>query len=144
MAAGSVLTGLGFGFAFVGRQYPITVGTKKFRIDLLFHHFKLHRFVVIELKTTEAHPSHLGQLGFCVGTVDRFLRDPERDARTLGNLIAESRDETTVEFALQLQNQPLAVSTYAALPSGVRELMPSSDDLSRIAREALHPTPGSD
>ncbi|MFI5749921.1 PDDEXK nuclease domain-containing protein [Streptomyces sp. NPDC051644] len=93
MAAGSVLTGLGFGFAFVGRQYPITVGTKKFRIDLLFHHFKLHRFVVIELKTTEAHPSHLGQLGFCVGAVDRFLRDPERDARTLGNLIAESRDE---------------------------------------------------
>lgn len=103
--------------------------------------FRLHRFVVIELKTTKAHPSHLGQLSFCVGAVDRFLRDPERDDQTLGILIAESQDETTVEFALQLQNQPLAVSTYAALPSRVRELMPSSDDLSRIAREALHPTP---
>ncbi|MFD6276533.1 YhcG family protein [Streptomyces sp. NPDC060209] len=132
------LTELGFGFAFVGRQYPITVGTKEFRIDLLFYHFKLHRFVVVELKTTEAQPSHLGQLGFYVGAVERLLRDPERDDRTLGILIAESKDETIVEFALQSQNQPLAVSTYAGLPPGVRELMPSSDDLSRIAHEVLH------
>ncbi|WP_405664714.1 PDDEXK nuclease domain-containing protein [Streptomyces sp. NBC_01166] len=131
------LTELGFGFAFVGRQYPLTVGDTEFRIDLLFYHFRLHRFVVIELKTTKAHPSHLGQLSFYVTAVDRLLRDPERDDRTLGILIAESQDETTVEFALQSQNQPLAVSTYASLPSRVRELMPTSDDLSRIAREVL-------
>ncbi|MER6607556.1 hypothetical protein ABT282_16965 [Streptomyces sp. NPDC000927] len=42
-----------------------------------------------------------------------------------------------MEFALQPQNQPLAVSTYAPLPPGVRELMPSSEDLSRVTREAL-------
>ncbi|MFJ4837943.1 YhcG family protein [Streptomyces sp. NPDC088746] len=132
------LTELGFGFAFVGRQYPLTVGDTEFRIDLLFYHFRLHRFVVIELKTTKAHPSHLGQLSFYVTAVDRLLRDPERDDRTLGILIAESKDETVVEFALQSQNEPLAVSTYAALPSRVRELMPSSDDLSRIAQEVLH------
>lgn len=132
------LTELGFGFAFVGRQYPLTVGDTEFRIDLLFYHFKLHRFVVVELKTTRAHPSHLGQLGFYVTAVDRLLRDPERDDRTLGILIAESKDETVVEFALQSQNQPLAVSAYAALPPGVRELMPSSEDLSRITHEVLH------
>ncbi|MFJ6848963.1 YhcG family protein [Streptomyces sp. NPDC091271] len=132
------LTELGFGFAFVGRQYPLTVGDTEFRIDLLFYHFRLHRFVVIELKTTKAHPSHLGQLSFYVTAVDRLLRDPERDDRTLGILIAESKDETVVEFALQSQNEPLAVCTYAALPSRVRELMPSSDDLSRIAQEVLH------
>lgn len=132
------LTELGFGFAFVGRQYPITVGDTEFRIDLLFYHFRLHRFVVVELKTTKVQPSHLGQLSFYVTAVDRLLRDPDRDDRTLGILIAESQDETTVEFALQSQNQPLAVSTYAALPSRVRELMPTSEDLSRIAREVLH------
>ncbi|MFD3610532.1 YhcG family protein [Streptomyces atroolivaceus] len=132
------LTELGFGFAFVGRQYPITVGDTEFRIDLLFHHFRLHRFVVVELKTTKVRPSHLGQLSFYVTAVDRLLRDPDRDDRTLGILIAESQDETTVEFALQSQNQPLAVSTYAALPSRVRELMPTPEDLSRIAREVLH------
>lgn len=35
------LTELGVGFAFVGRQYPISVGAEEFRIDLLFYHFKL-------------------------------------------------------------------------------------------------------
>ncbi|MFC8591033.1 PDDEXK nuclease domain-containing protein [Streptomyces atroolivaceus] len=94
------LTELGFGFAFVGRQYPITVGDTEFRIDLLFYHFRLHRFVVVELKTTKVQPSHLGQLSFYVTAVDRLLRDPDRDDRTLGILIAESQDETTVEFAL--------------------------------------------
>ncbi|MEU8709333.1 PDDEXK nuclease domain-containing protein [Streptomyces sp. NPDC048565] len=138
------LTELGFGFAFVGRQYPITVGDTEFRIDLLFYHFRLHRFVVVELKTTKAQPSHLGQLSFYVTAVDRLIRDPERDDQTLGILIAESQDTTTVEFALQSQNQPLAVSTYAALPSRVRELMPSSDDLSRIAHEVLHRGAGAD
>lgn len=132
------LTERGFGFAFVGRQYPLTVGDTEFRIDLLFYHFRLHRFVVVELKTTKAQPSHLGQLSFYVTAVDRLLRDPERDDRTLGILIAESKDETVVEFALQSQNEPLAVSTYAGLPSRVRALMPSSDDLSRIAQEVLH------
>ncbi|WP_327329569.1 PDDEXK nuclease domain-containing protein [Streptomyces sp. NBC_01208] len=136
------LTELGFGFAFVGRQYPLTVGDTEFRIDLLFYHFRLHRFVVVELKTTRAHPSHLGQLSFYVTAVDRLLRDPERDDRTLGILIAESQDATTVEFALRSQNQPLAVSTYAGLPPGVRALMPTTDDLSRIAREVLHGGPG--
>ncbi|MFE3253583.1 YhcG family protein [Streptomyces sp. NPDC059209] len=138
------LTELGFGFAFVGRQYPITVGTKEFRMDLLFYHFKLHRFVVIELKTTEAQPAHLGQLGFYVGAVDAFLRDPDRDDDTIGILIAESRDRASVEFALQLQNQPLAVGTYAGLPDKVKELMPSAEDLSRIADKVLHPEADND
>lgn len=132
------LTELGVGFAFVGRQYPISVGAEEFRIDLLFYHFKLHRFVVIELKTTKAQPAHLGQLAFYVGAVDSFVRDPERHDQTIGILIAESRDKATVEFALNLQNQPLAVCTYAALPERVRKLMPSAEDLSRIADQVLH------
>ncbi|WP_335935377.1 DUF1016 N-terminal domain-containing protein [Streptomyces sp. PTD5-9] len=71
-------------------------------------------------------------------------RDPERDDQTLGILVAESRDETIVEFALQLRNQPLAVSPYATLPPGVRELMPTSEDLFRVARQALRPDGNAD
>ncbi|MEU0696083.1 hypothetical protein ABZ349_19110 [Streptomyces niveus] len=36
-------------------------------------------------------------------------------------------------------NQPLAVGTYAGLPDKVKELMPSAEDLSRIADKVLHP-----
>ncbi|MEV6133559.1 hypothetical protein AB0M05_43305 [Streptomyces violaceusniger] len=55
----------------------------------------------------------------------------------LGILIAKSRDKGTIEYALRSDNAPLAVSTCAALPPHVRELMPSAEDLSRIADDIL-------
>ncbi|MGW7412632.1 PDDEXK nuclease domain-containing protein [Streptomyces sp. NPDC054863] len=131
------LTELGVGFAFVGRQYPIVVGDTEFRIDLLFYHCRLHCYVVLELKTKRAHPEHFGQLGFYVSVVDDRLRDKEVDGPTLGILIAESRDRSIVEYALRGYSQPLAVSTYAGLPQQMRELLPSTEDLSRVADKVL-------
>jgi predicted nuclease of restriction endonuclease-like (RecB) superfamily len=84
------LTELGVGFAFVGRQYPVIIGGDEYRIDLLFYHLKLHRYVVVELKTKEARPEHIGKLGFYFGVVDRLVRDPERDDATLGILSARA------------------------------------------------------
>jgi len=46
---------LGVGFAFVGRQYRVTVGDEDFYIDLLFYHLELRAFVVIELLCAAAH-----------------------------------------------------------------------------------------
>lgn len=135
------LTELRVGFAFVGRQYPIVVGDSDYRIDLLFYHCKLHCYVVLELKTCKARAEHFGQLGFYVSVVDDLVRDKERDEPTLGILIAESRDRAMVEYALRGYNTPLAVSTYAGLPEGVRELLPSAEDLSRIADHVLNATP---
>ncbi|MFE7265507.1 hypothetical protein ACFU9B_26055 [Streptomyces sp. NPDC057592] len=57
---------------------------------------------------------------------------------TIGILIAESRDRSMVEYALRGHNQPLAVGTYAGLPDRVRELLPSAEDLSRIADGVLN------
>ncbi|MET9975521.1 YhcG family protein [Streptomyces microflavus] len=138
------LTELGVGFAFVGRQYPIVVGDSEYRIDLLFYHCKLHCYVVLELKTRKARAEHFGQLGFYVSVVDDLVRDKERDEPTLGILIAESRDRAMVEYALRGYNTPLAVSTYAGLPEGVRQLLPSAEDLSRIADGVLNAPAPSD
>ncbi|MET9656891.1 PDDEXK nuclease domain-containing protein [Streptomyces sp. NPDC006510] len=132
------LTEPGVGFAFVGRQYPVVVGDSEYRIDLLFYHCKLHCYVVLELKTRKAHPEHFGQLGLYVSVVDDLVRDKELDGPTVGILIAESRDRSMVEHALRGYNQPPAVSTYAGLPDRVRELLPSAEDLSRIADGALN------
>ncbi|GAH13928.1 unnamed protein product, partial [marine sediment metagenome] len=41
---------LGAGFAFVGRQYHVEVSDRDFYLDLLFYHFKLRCFIVVELK----------------------------------------------------------------------------------------------
>ncbi|MFT9477607.1 hypothetical protein [Streptomyces sp. 11-1-2] len=60
-----------------------------------------------------------------------------RPRPTLGILIAKSRGKGTIEYALRSNNAPFAVSTYAALPPHVRELMPSAEDLFRIADDVL-------
>lgn len=48
---------------------------------------------IVELKTKEARPEHIGKLGFYVGVVDRLVRDPERDDATLGILIGASHNQ---------------------------------------------------
>jgi len=48
---------LGTGFAFVGRQVALEVGKQDFKIDLLFYHFGLRCFVVVELKAVDFEPS---------------------------------------------------------------------------------------
>jgi predicted nuclease of restriction endonuclease-like (RecB) superfamily len=46
----SFLLELGIGFSFVGSQYPIEVDGVNYKLDLLFYHFRLRSFVIIELK----------------------------------------------------------------------------------------------
>ncbi len=128
---------LGVGFAFVGRQFPLQVGSQQFRMDLLFYHLRLHRYVVIELKIGRAEPEHLGKLGFYTAVVDDKVRDPERDDATLGILIAAHRDEDVVQYSLRGTNQPLAVTTYNTLPAELRPLLPSPEDLARVTHEVL-------
>ncbi|MFD7985613.1 YhcG family protein [Kitasatospora indigofera] len=128
---------LGVGFAFVGRQYPLQVGSQQFKMDLLFYHLRLHRYVVVELKIGRAQPEHLGKLGFYTAVVDDKVRDPERDDATLGILIAAHRDEDVVQYSLRGTNQPLAVTTYQTLPAELRPLLPSPEDLARVTHEVL-------
>lgn len=128
---------LGVGFAFMGRQYPLKVGAQEFRMDLLFYHARLHRYVVIELKIDRAQPEHLGKLGFYTAVVDDKIRDPQRDDPTLGILIAAHRDEEVVQYSLRGTSRPLAVTTYQTLPAEFRPLLPSPEDLTRVTREVL-------
>jgi len=58
----SFLVELGQGFAFVGRQYHLEVGSKDYYIDLLFYHIKLRCYIVIELKAREFDPRDAGQI----------------------------------------------------------------------------------
>ncbi|MER5637390.1 PDDEXK nuclease domain-containing protein [Kitasatospora sp. NPDC002227] len=128
---------LGVGFAFVGRQYPLQVGRQEFRMDLLFYHLRLHRYVVIELKTGPAQPAHVGQLAFYTAVVDDKVRDPERDDATLGILIAADRDQEVVQYSLSGTTQPMAVSTYETLPPAMRELLPTGEELAKVTHDVL-------
>ena len=53
---------LGKGFAFVARQYRISLRNKHFSIDLVFYHRILKCFVLIDLKTKKVSHGDIGQM----------------------------------------------------------------------------------
>ena len=133
------LAELGSGFAFVGRQYKLSVGSSDYFIDLLFYHLGLRRFIVFELKAVAAQPEHVGKLNFYVNVVDDLLRRPEHgDGSTIGILLAADRDDIAVQYSLRGLTTPLAISTYTnyrALPDEVRPALPSAADLAEVVRD---------
>jgi predicted nuclease of restriction endonuclease-like (RecB) superfamily len=121
---------LGKGFAYLGRQFSLNVGSKEFKTDLLFYHTKLKRYIVIELKVTEFEPEFLGKLNFYLTAIDRLVKSDD-DKPTIGILLCKSKDNVVVDFTLQDINKPLGVSefTYTELPENIREALPTVEQL---------------
>ena len=120
------LAEFGPGFAFVGRQYRLTVGDTDWHIDLLLYHVPSDRYVVCELKAGKFLPEQLGQLGFYVAAVNDMVKLP-RQAPTVGILVCGSKDDRTVRYALDGSSQPIAVTsyTYESLPPEEKAALPS-------------------
>lgn len=122
---------LGEGFAFVGRQYPITVSEQDYYIDLLFYHLTLRAFVVIELKRGEFKPEHAGKMNFYCSVVDEKLRH-STDQPTIGLLLCQTKDRILAEYALRGIQKPIGVSDYEltrALPEDLKSSLPSIEEI---------------
>lgn len=134
---------LGQGFAFVGRQYPLTVGDNDFYIDLLFYHLKLRAFVVIELKRGDFKPEYAGKLNFYCNVVDDTLRHPQ-DAPTIGLMLCQSQDKVLAEYALRGIDKPIGIASYEltrALPATLQSVLPSIESIeAELSAPAAAPT----
>ena len=122
---------LGNGFAFVGREYRIEIGTTENFIDMLFYHTRLHCYVVVEVKVTEFESSYAGQLGTYVVAVNHQLKT-EKDEPTLGLLVCKSKDDIKAQYALESSSQPLGVSAYELsklIPENFKGSLPSIDEI---------------
>jgi len=122
---------LGKGFAFVSRQYHLTVAHKDYYIDLLFYHIHLKCYVVIELKNTSFQPEYAGKLNFYLSAVDDSLKTNE-DQPTIGILLCREKNNIEVEFALRGMSQPMGVSEIEltdVLPDQLKSSMPSIEEL---------------
>ena len=124
------LTHLGRGFAYVGRQFRLTVGDSDFFLDLLFFNTELNCYVVFELKVRDFAPGDAGQLGFYVVAIERELRRAHHNP-TIGVLLVPGKDDVVVEYAPASIASPLAVAAYTAqeLPAGVREVLPAAAEI---------------
>lgn len=106
-----VLIELGTGFAFVARQYRVEVDGEEFIIDLLFYHFKLKRFVVVELKSGPFKPEYAGKMSFYLAAIDAQLKQP-KDAPSIGMILCKTKKKLMVEYTLQESRRPIGVATY--------------------------------
>lgn len=128
---------LGNGFAFVGREYRIEIGSTENFIDMLFYHIRLHCYVVVEVKVTEFESSYAGQLGTYVVAVNHQLKT-EKDESTLGLLVCKSKDDIKAQYALEASSQPLGVSAYELsklIPENFKGSLPSIDEIESELRE---------
>ena len=122
---------LGVGFAFVGSQYPLEVGGEDFKLDLLFYHFNLRCFVVIDLKTGPFKPEHAGKMNFYLAAIDDLLRH-EDDQSSIGIILCKSKNAVIAEYALHDATKPIGVSVYrltTSLPSNLRGNLPTIKEL---------------
>ncbi|MCX5922665.1 MAG: PDDEXK nuclease domain-containing protein [Candidatus Dependentiae bacterium] len=124
-----LLLEMGKGFAFVGRQHHLEVSGKDFYLDLLFYHFKLRCFVIVELKAKEFDPRDIGQLNFYLSAVDDLIKSPE-DKPTIGLLLCKTKDNVIVEYALRSINKPIGVAEYTTeitkkLPKELKSSLPT-------------------
>jgi predicted nuclease of restriction endonuclease-like (RecB) superfamily len=132
---------LGAGFAYMGNQVPIKVGTRDFSTDLLFYQTRLHCYVVVELKKTDFEPEHVGKLNFYIKAIDEQYRQ-KGDEPTIGLLLCKSKDKVVAEYALSDINKPMGISEYRLtniLPEELKSSLPTIEEIEAEFRE-LKPT----
>ena len=107
-----VLTELGTGFAYVGKEYRLQIGEKENFIDLLFYNLNLSCYIVLEVKIGSFTFADVGQLGGYVVACNHLLRKEGRDNPTIGLLICKEKDRIQAQYALESSSQPIAISEY--------------------------------
>jgi len=120
---------LGAGFAFMGRQVPLEVGSQDYYLDLLFYHVKLRSYVVVELKAVPFDPAFVGQMNLYLSAVDDLLRHPD-DKPSIGLLLCKEKNKITVEYALRDLKKPIGVAAWRtrlveSLPKRLKGQLPS-------------------
>lgn len=108
---------LGRGFAFIGRQYIIPIGSKRFKVDLVFYHAILKCYVLIDLKRAEIKHGDIGQMNLYLNYFKNEICQPD-DNPPIGIVLGAKKDELLMEYALQgIDNQLFAARYQLYLPN---------------------------
>ncbi|MEG0693329.1 MAG: PDDEXK nuclease domain-containing protein [Oscillospiraceae bacterium] len=102
---------LGKGFAFIGRQYKINIGSRHFYVDLVFYHRILKCFVLIDLKRGEIEHNDIGQMNLYLNYLKKE-ENTEGDNDPIGIVLGAYKDEVLIEYATMGISNQLFVSKY--------------------------------
>ena len=127
---------MGRGFAYIGRQYHISVDGDDYYIDLLMYHLKLHCYVVVELKAVEFKPEFVSKLNFYISAVDDLVKSPE-DKPTIGLLLCRTKSNKKAEFSLRGITQPMGIAQYETekLFADVASALPQIEEIEKSVKD---------
>jgi predicted nuclease of restriction endonuclease-like (RecB) superfamily len=121
---------LGKGFAFVGRQYRITLGNTHYYVDLVFYHRILKCFVLIDLKREKVGYEDVGQMNMYLGYFENE-ENTEGDNPPIGIVLAKEKDDLLVKYAMHNVSSQLFVSKYQLY-------LPNKEELRQLIETQLH------
>lgn len=102
---------MGRGFAFVGRQYVMQIGSRQFKVDMVFYHCILKCYVLIDLKRAEIKHGDIGQMNLYLNYFKTEVCQPD-DNPPIGIVLGARRDELLMEYALEGITNQLFVARY--------------------------------
>lgn len=124
------LLSLGKGVAFLGREYPVEIGGETKNIDLLFYIVPLHRYLVMEVKTSKYEPADLGQLSGYLVMAKHVLNTPE-DNPPIGLLVCKDHNRVLAKYHLEELGLPMGITDYA-----LKKILPTQAQLAKCYADA--------
>ena len=125
---------MGHGFSFVARQMRVSTETSHFYLDLVFYHYVLKCFVVIDLKTTKLTHQDIGQIDMYVRMFDDLKRGPD-DNPTIGIILCADKDETIVQYSVLKGSEQLFASKYRTVLPTEAELIAELERERRVIEQ---------
>ncbi len=101
----------GKGYAFIGRQKRITIGSESYYIDLVFYNTILKCFVIVDLKTNKLTPQDIGQMDLYIRYFEKEVKT-KSDNPTIGLILCSEKDKTMIKYTLLPGNEQLFASKY--------------------------------
>lgn len=102
---------MGKGFAFIGRQYRMSIGGKHFHLDLLFYHRILKCFVLVDLKRGEIDHQDIGQMNLYLNYFKKEEAS-EGDNEPIGIILGAHKNHILVEYATDSITNKVLLSKY--------------------------------
>jgi len=119
---------LGKGFAFVGRQYRITLDNNHFYVDLVFYHTILKCYVLIDLKVGKITHQDVGQMNMYLNYFKAEVNS-QKDNPPIGIVLGAEKSNILVEYALGGISNKLFISRYKLYLPEEKELTKRLENL---------------
>ncbi len=125
---------LGKGFAFIKRQYPLTINNVHYHVDLVFYHRILKCFVLIDLKKGSVRHEDIGQMNMYLGYFAKEENEAD-DNPPVGIILSHNKDELLVEYATYGMDSNIFVSKYELYLPNREELKKLVDGILEAGRD---------